>query len=83
MSNTKERDKRLYESLINKYGEDVIKRELKRMNNKPRQIDEATKARRDKKLYESLVNKYGAIRVHQELMNLENKKSNDEIIIED
>ena len=40
MSNTKERDKRLYESLINKYGEDVIKKELKRMNNKPRQIDE-------------------------------------------
>lgn len=83
MSNTKERDKQLYESLINKYGEDVIKKELKRMNNKPRQIDESTKARRDKKLYESLVNKYGTLRIHQELMNLEKENSNDEIIIED
>lgn len=78
MSNTQDRNKRLYESMVGKYGKTTVENAIKILQEKGNPISE----KRDKKLYESLVRKYGKDNIKSELKKLhESKNIEDEIII--
>lgn len=78
MSSIQDRNKRLYESMVSKYGKAAVEKAIIHLKESDNSISE----KRDKKLYESLVKKYGKENIHNELKRLnESKNINDEEII--
>lgn len=81
MSNTHNRNRKLYEYMVGKYGKAAVENAI----NALQESDSTVMERRDKKLYESLVRKYGARAVKEELSRINESKtmSVDEILIVD
>lgn len=79
MSNIQDRNKRLYESMVAKYGKTAIEKAVKMLQEHESPISE----KRDKRLYESLVKKYGKSAIAEELKRLNESKTinDDEILI--